>query len=118
MDEDVDGVLVGWRRSQFQLVRSEVVELRHAADAAPTPTVAARAAARDDVAVMVGLVPFNDARHDCAMICCSTQFAGGHAGDRVEPTDADEEGASDRALAELRRGWRDEEGIRACRAAR
>ena len=89
ISEDFDGVLIGWKRMHFQLVSSEVIELHRAAERAKRASTAVRCAARDEIAMILDLVPFNNATHDAALVVCCTQLAGGHAGDQYEPTAED-----------------------------
>ena len=49
ISEDLDGVLIGWKRMHFQLVRSEVIELHRAAERAKRASTAVRCAARDEI---------------------------------------------------------------------
>ncbi len=112
ISEDLDGVLIGWKRMHFQLVRSEVIELHRAAERAKRASTAVRCAARDEIAMILDLVPFNDATHDAALVVCCTQLAGGHAGDQYEPTAEDWDVVSDEQMRELVTNWRAEESVR------
>jgi len=116
ISEDLDGVLIGWKRRHFQLVRSEVVRLHRAAERATRASLAVRCAARDEVAILIDLVPFNEATHDAALVVACAQLAGGHAGDANEPTAEDWDVVSDEQMKRLVSDWRSEEAVRGVQA--
>jgi len=117
-DEDEDegaGVLMGWKRGTFQLVRSETVDLRRAADDAkhaPSASIRTRCSNRDDVAVMALLVPFNEGANAPSPLCvASFQLCGGSPGDASPPRPADALLGQKQAAAN-RLHWRDDEAVR------
>lgn len=64
--------LVGWKQSEFQLVRSTIVELREA----PTddPSVRARARRCANLAVLAQLVPFNESAAGTSVLVASFEL--------------------------------------------
>ena len=64
-----EGVLIAWRRSLFQLVRSSGLELNSLAAEAETSLLKGRAAVADNVALMVQLLPWQRGRAAPAGLC-------------------------------------------------
>lgn len=110
-EEDGVGVVVAWKRSLFQLVRSQCIALRNAAELATDPKVASRAHSCRNVAIVAHLIPFNESRSRVPLIVGSFQLIGVGPNDAC-PSRVDASRLPRYMQANLKQGWQDKVAVR------